>query len=151
MLAQLAGSAYNFAMPAFLESLQSDRILILYIGLLSLAIFLATLIAIPWLILQIPEDYFSLTKRRSVLANMNHPVIRIIVLVMKNLFGVIFLLLGVLLLILPGQGLLTLLLGIIMVDFPGKFRLERWFVGHDRILRSVNWLRKKGKREPIKL
>lgn len=138
-------------MPAFLEPLLSDRTLILTLGLFSVGFFLVTLIVIPWLILQIPNDYFSRSKRRSILESMHHPVIHIMLLVLKNLFGVFFLLLGMLLLVLPGQGLLTMLLGIIMIDFPGKFRLERWFVSRESIFRSVNWLRKKGKREPIKL
>jgi hypothetical protein len=138
-------------MPTFLSSLWSDESLLLIIGFISLLLFLLTLILIPWLILRIPEDYFSAQKRNPLLGRMRHPVIGITILALKNLFGVVFLVLGILLLVLPGQGLLTMLLGIIMIDFPGKYRLERWFVSQGSILRTVNWLRKKGKRAPIKL
>jgi len=55
------------------------------------------------------------------------------------------------LLVLPGQGLLTILLGIIMIDFPGKYHLQRWCISRESVLHSMNWLRKKGKRAPIKL
>lgn len=151
MLAESNGNPYNFVMPTFLSSLWSDESLLIIIGFISLLLFLLTLTLIPWLILRIPADYFSVPKRNPLLGRMSHPVIRITILALKNLFGVVFLVLGILLLVLPGQGLLTMLLGIIMIDFPGKFRLERWFVRHNSILRSVNWLRKKGKREPIKL
>lgn len=138
-------------MPAFLEPLLSNESLLLYLGLFSLFFFLVTLIVIPWLVLQIPEDYFMDETRHSLLGEMHHPVLRIVLLILKNLIGVFFILLGILLLVLPGQGLLTILLGIIMIDFPGKYHLQRWFVSHESVLHSVNWLRKKGKRAPIKL
>lgn len=138
-------------MPAFLEPLLSNQTLLVYLGVLSVVFFIVTLSVIPWLILQIPENYFAEPARRPMLETLNHPLLRLLILVLKNLFGVIFLLLGILLLVLPGQGLLTMLLGIIMIDFPGKYRMERWFIGHKSVLRSVNWLRKKGKQAPIKL
>jgi len=134
-----------------LKALWNNDTLLLYMGLFSLFFFLVTLIIIPWLILQIPEDYFHEDKRHSQLGSMQHPVIQAVILVSKNLLGVFFLLLGILLLVLPGQGLLTILLGIILIDFPGKYRLQRWFVRQESVLRSVNWLRKKGKRPPIQL
>ena len=138
-------------MPDFIEALLSNDTLLLYLGLFSLGFFLVTLIVIPWLILQIPADYFMPETRHPLLGEMHHPVLRIVLLVLKNLLGVCFFVLGILLLVLPGQGLLTILLGIIMIDFPGKYHLERWFINHKSVLRSVNWLRKKGKRAPIKL
>jgi len=82
---------------------------------------------------------------------MHHPVVKIILLILKNLAGAFFLLLGIALLVLPGQGLLTMLLGIVLIDFPGKYKLQRWFVQHKSILHSVNWLRKKGNRPPIQI
>lgn len=138
-------------MPAFLEPLLSDQTLMLYLGLFSAGFFVVTLVVIPWLILQIPADYFAEPERHSLLESLEHPVLRFIILVLKNCFGVFFLLLGILLLVLPGQGVLSMLLGILLIDFPGKYHLQRWIVMHDSVLRSINWLRKKGKREPIKL
>lgn len=129
----------------------SDDTLLLYLGLFSFLFFLLTLIVIPWLILQIPVDYFEESRRHAFLGELHHPVIRLTLLVLKNLLGVFFILLGIALLVLPGQGLLTILLGIVLMDFPGKFRLERWFVRHKTVLRSINWLRKKGRRSPIRI
>ena len=39
---------------------------------------------------------------------------------LKNVFGLGALVLGVLMLFLPGQGLLMVLVGISLLDFPGK-------------------------------
>jgi len=138
-------------MPVFLQPLLSDKTLVLYLGLFSLVFFFITLLVIPWLILQIPADYFHEPERHSLLSSLSHPVLRITILLLKNIFGIFFILLGILLLVLPGQGLLTILLGLLMIDFPGKFRMQRWFVSQPSVLHSVNWLRNKGKKEPIKL
>ena len=32
---------------------------------------------------------------------------------------------GILMLVLPGQGLLTILVGLMLSDYPGKFKLEK--------------------------
>ena len=53
------------------------------------------------------------------------------------------LLAGILMLFLPGQGLLTLFLGILLIDFPGKYKTERWLISQPAIANSLNWLRKR--------
>ena len=138
-------------MSDYLQAILSNESLLVYLGIFSLLSFIVTLIVIPWLILQIPEDYFARSSRHSLLSELSHPVLRPVLLVTKNLVGAVFILLGIPLLVLPGQGFLTMLLGIILIDFPGKYHLERWLVSKQSVLRSVNWLRNKGKRAPIKL
>lgn len=138
-------------MIAYFKNISSNETLLLYLGLFSLLFFVVTLIVIPWLILKIPQDYFSAPKRHSFLSELKHPVIKILILILKNLLGSCFLVLGLALLVLPGQGLLTILLGIIMIDFPGKFHMERWLVQRKAVFRSINWLRKKGNKEPIQI
>ncbi len=56
---------------------------------------------------------------------------------------------GILMLILPGQGILTILIGIGLSDFPKKYQLERWFAKKPTLLNSMNWLRKKANIEPL--
>lgn len=136
-------------MQKLIATVIDNESLLLTLGIFSLVFFVGTLIVIPWLILRIPEDYFQEEYRHSFLKESEPPLMRYILLFFKNLAGVLFLLLGILLLVLPGQGLLTMLVGIILLDFPGKYQLERWFVQHKTVLRSINWLRKKGKRAPI--
>ncbi len=138
-------------MISFLETVWANETLVWTLGVLSLLFFIITLTIIPWLILQIPDDYFTEQNRHSFLDSSHHPVLKILLLVLKNLAATFFLLLGFALLVLPGQGLLTILLGMVMIDFPGKYRLERWFVQQKPVLRSINWLRNKGNRPPIQL
>jgi hypothetical protein len=72
-----------------------------------------------------------------------------VVLVAKNLCGVVLILAGIVMLVLPGQGILTILVGLICVDFPGKFAFERWAIRRRGVIHSINWLRKKAGREPL--
>ena len=72
-----------------------------------------------------------------------HPLVRFLFLAIKNLVGIFLILIGIAMLVLPGQGLLTIFLGIILVDIRGKYRLERWLVGKRPVLRSINWLRRR--------
>ena len=117
-----------------IQSVPANESLLLVLGIISVLFFIITLTVIPWLILQIPEDYFTEEKRHPLLNEMHHPVVKIILLILKNLAGAFF-----------------LLLGIVLIDFPGKYKLQRWFVQHKSILHSVNWLRKKGNRPPIQI
>lgn len=138
-------------MIAFIKDILADDTLLLYLGLVSLLFFIITLIVIPWLILQIPYDYFAEARRQSFLDELHHPLLRLFLLILKNLLGTCFLILGIALLVLPGQGLLTILLGMILIDFPGKYHLQRWLVSKKSVLNSINWLREKGNKAPIKL
>ena len=40
----------------------------------------------------------------------------------KNLLGVFFVLIGIAMLVLPGQGILTIIAGMMLLDFPGRHR-----------------------------
>ena len=115
----------------------------------SAVTFVATLIAVPWLLIRLPSDYFMREQRMPSKLHGTHPAIRVLLLVLKNLIGVILLAGGIAMLVLPGQGLLTMLLGISLIDFPGKYTLERKLVQRKTIQRAINWIRRKGGREPI--
>ena len=136
--------------PAMFEFLQNNHDLLWLLGIVSVFTFIATLIVVPWLVIKIPADYFSPQKRHVMLWREEHPVVRWTLLLIKNLLGAVLLLLGLGMLIFPGQGLLTILVGLILLDFPGKFRFERWIISKKQILRTVNWLRQKRKREALK-
>ncbi len=64
----------------------------------------------------------------------------------KNILGALFLLAGVAMLLLPGQGLLTMVMGVVFLDLPGKYKFERWLIARPGIARSVNWLRQRAGR-----
>lgn len=132
------------------EYIQDNPEAWLWFGLFSFLTFVGTLIVVPWIILQLPADYFDYSKPPRVPWARAHPLLRLVLLIAKNMLGACFILLGLLLLVLPGQGLLTLVFGILLMDFPGKYRLKAWLFRQRSIRRSVNWLRLRYKREPLR-
>jgi hypothetical protein len=81
----------------------------------------------------------------------HHPVLRLSGLVIKNIVGIVFLLAGIAMLFLPGQGLLTMLIGISLMDFPGKRQLEAKMVGQPTLLGVINGMRRKFDKPPLTL
>ncbi len=132
-----------------LEPITSNEHFLWTLGVVSLVTFFASLLIIPWLVVRIPVDYFAEEKRHFVSFRNHHLVLRIVLLILKNLVGVVFIILGIGMLVLPGQGLLTILLGIIFLNFPGKYRLERWFIRLGPVHRTVDWLRRRAGRKPL--
>ena len=122
------------------------------IGVLSVIVFAGTLVAIPILVIHIPADYF--TCRRMKTAD-DLPkwyfFYRLLGMMFKNLAGIIFILAGIALLVLPGQGIITLLIGIMLLNFPGKVTLERRIMERKSVLRAVNWMRLKARKPALKL
>jgi hypothetical protein len=123
--------------------------LLLILGAFSLLAFVATLAIVPWLVARLPADYFKARQRSSALAQRLHPALRIPAIFLKNCLGLLILVLGIIMLVIPGQGLLTMLIGILLMDFPGKFRFERWLVQKKAVLSSINWLRRRKDKGPL--
>ncbi|HEX7036279.1 MAG TPA: PGPGW domain-containing protein [Pseudomonadales bacterium] len=116
---------------------------------LSLVALVATAVGVPWVVARLPSDYFTRPRRSSWRRSAERPMLALAVSVGKNLLGSVLVLLGVLMLITPGQGLLTLLIGLLMLNFPGKYRLERWLVRRPGVLRALNWLRRRRGQPPF--
>ncbi|HEY9050831.1 MAG TPA: PGPGW domain-containing protein [Gammaproteobacteria bacterium] len=114
---------------------------------ISLLSFIGSLLLVPILIIRIPADYFSHNRRPPL--ESSHPIIRIGLRILKNMFGLFLVLSGLIMLITPGQGLLTLLAGMVIMNYPGKFRLERWLVTRFRLLPAMNWIRKRYNLPPL--
>ncbi|MBP7529138.1 MAG: hypothetical protein KA801_14515 [Syntrophorhabdaceae bacterium] len=117
----------------------------------SIVVFVASLILVPFFIVRIPSDYFARGKGHRKLWADQHPVVRGVLMVAKNLLGCIFIVAGIFMLVLPGQGLLTILIGIMFLNFRGKYELERWIVSRRPVLRSINWIRRHAGRAPLVL
>lgn len=113
-----------------------------WVGATSLALLLLTPIAVTWLVVRLPTDYF-VNERRRLFVSGNHGVLRSMLLILKNLLGILLVAAGLIMLVMPGQGVLAIVMGILLVDFPGKSRLERWLVTRRHIWRSINWLRRR--------
>lgn len=134
-----------------LSYIQENENVLLILGIVSVVSFLASLVIIPWIVLRIPADYFSKPKRVSLISSSAHPSLKILVFIVKNLFGVAVILLGIAMLVLPGQGLLTILIGVVLIDFPRKYKFQRWLISRGPVFKSANWLREKGHKTPLKI
>ena len=133
-----------------LDWITIDETGIWYLAVFSIVSFVGSLILIPVLVIRIPEDYFAEKKRHSWEPWAHeHPVIRWSLLITKNLLGYILIILGIAMLVLPGQGLLTILIGIMFINFPGKYRLERWVVMRGPVLSTINKFRHRAGRAPL--
>jgi len=115
----------------------------LALGVLSFVAFLLTALLVPLALARMPKDYF--------MRDPSAPKTPLVLRVLKNALGVSLILLGLAMLVLPGQGLVTLVLGLGLVDFPGRRRAELAVIGRPGILKSVNRLRQKLGREPLEL
>jgi hypothetical protein len=115
----------------------------------SIVTFAASVLAVPWMIVRLPTDYFARAKPPKPPFAERHPVMRILLVIGKNLLGVALIAAGILMLILPGQGVLTVLAGIVLLDVPGKHRMLVWLVERPAVLKSLNWIRKRAHKEPL--
>lgn len=116
------------------------------LGIFSIIAFVASLFLVPLIIINLPVDYFtrpSKARSRSLFGTLLH--------VGKNLLGVLFLIIGFLMLVLPGQGLLTLLLGLSLIDFPSKRLIQIKLIRMHAVSRSIKWMRRKANRAPLQL
>ena len=133
-----------------LDGITIDQTTIWYLAVFSIVSFIGTLLLVPVLVIRIPDDYFAEIKRhRWEPWAHEHPVIRWSLLTAKNILGYIFIILGIAMLVLPGQGVLTILIGIMFINFPGKYRLERWVVMRAPVLNTINRLRRRAGRMPL--
>lgn len=136
---------------SFLEWINQQQSLLWGLGIVSVVMFIGTLIAIPYLVSWIPADYFTRQRDDQNRSNSQHPLLRIIGLLFKNIIGIIFVLAGIAMLVLPGQGILTILIGLTLMNFPGKFELERRIVQQRAVYKTINWIRSKRQRPPLLL
>ena len=103
------------------------------LGIFSVLAVLVSVVLVPRFLATLPPDYLR--------ADRQVPASSVLVRVLRNLLGVVLVLLGVAMLVLPGQGLLTLLVGLLLVDFPGKPQLVRSLLSRPKVLSVVNKLR----------
>lgn len=140
-------------MENFIESItefvSSYRVYILWLATISLFVFIFSLISIKWLVALIPTNYFI--KKNMVKSKKSYSFIWLISVIVKNLIGYTLILGGLLMLVLPGQGLFTILMGLILSNYPGKYNIERRFISIPSVLRTVNWLRKKSNKPPLEI
>jgi uncharacterized membrane protein SpoIIM required for sporulation len=106
-------------------------------------------VAVPWIVLKLPKNAFSEVKRRPGWLDQQPAVIRLPIRIFKNVLALALIVIGIVMLVLPGQGILAILLGVMLGDFPGKLRLQQWIVARPKVMNSLNWLRRKFRKPPL--
>jgi len=110
----------------------------LFVG--SIASLVLCALLLPVIVVRLPADYFASSREHR---PQHRTVLAWLWRVVKNVLGLLFLLAGIAMLVLPGQGLLTILIGLLLLEFPGKRELERRLVARPKILALLNRMRRR--------
>lgn len=133
-----------------LEWLQANDVIVGWMLAISVGTFLIGAIGGPIWVISIPSDYFAEKAHKR--ARVSNPGMASAMLALgRNLFGCVLVVAGILMLVLPGQGLLTILVGVMLMDLPGKYRIARSIIVHPPVLQSMNWIRRHAGRTPLVL
>jgi len=118
---------------------------------LFLVMFLGSIAAVTCILVKLPATYFQ-DHHPPAFAE-HHPVIRWTALVLKNLLGLVLIVIGTLLSLpgVPGQGFITILIGVMLLNFPGKRALERKIILRPAIHQTINKLRARFGKPPLLL
>ena len=121
--------------------------LIQLIGFVSLALFLLSIFLLRYVILKLPEDYFL--RLKSIPQNQAKSFKGVVSKALKNLFGILLVICGVILLFIPGQGLVTIVMGLCLSDLPFLKKWKEKFIFSNKIKIALNWLRSKKRVKPF--
>lgn len=110
-----------------------------WMSVVSLAGVVFGLLGVSRLVCWLPSNYFIGFENPKTAPKLFRPQIQIA----KNLAGGILVCLGLVMLIVPGQGLLTLFLGLAIMNFPGKRKVIHFLIRLKTIQNSLNWIRRK--------
>jgi len=138
-------------MTSILDWFRNYEVLIWWTGAASVLMFLGSLCTIPVILIKIPADYFASLETKSRIDVRDLSFFRILYLIFKNIVGIAFILAGLIMLLLPGQGILTIIVGMSLLNFPGKYRLVRNIIRNKTILNTINKLRSKAAKPPIEV
>ncbi len=115
----------------------------------------AYFVVITYFITQMDKQYFlrwnpSDTGLRAAphSSSMNRSV-ACVVKIAKIILGCGLLVCGILMLVLPGQGLITMLIGLSLLPFPGKGNLQQRILARHSVRSTLNWIRLKANKEPF--
>ncbi len=131
------------------EWLEAHQQAIQLLGSCSLIVLVITLVAVPVVVMCLPENYFAAKRRKPARKSAQHNLLYTGFIIVKNLLGAVVIIAGLALLILPGQGVITILIGFALTNFPGKYAIERWIVRQPRVSNTLNWIRAKVGKPPF--
>jgi hypothetical protein len=117
---------------------------------LYLVIFIGSTVLVAWLLIKLPATYFCDAASLGFWSD-RHPILRWTGLLLKNVLGVLLVVLGGIMVFpgIPGPGILLLVLGIMLLDFPGKRRMEQWLIHRPIVLSAMNRLRQRYGKPPL--
>jgi uncharacterized membrane protein HdeD (DUF308 family) len=127
-------------MDQVVTTMAGHSVLFMVMSGVSLVTFLGSLVAVPWIIGRMPTDYFIRSRQRQV---------RPLMLIARNVLGLVFVAAGIIMLVTPGQGLLTILVGLLIMSFPGKMHLQRRLLMVQGLRKALNWVRKRQGSPPM--
>lgn len=113
--------------------------LLVSLGIGSAFLFVGSVVCVPLILAYLPADFFV---RDPVEINWKHPG-GLLFRVLKNFVGIVLVLAGILMLLLPGQGLLSILLGVSLLDFRAKRDWQVALIRNRGIKRGIGWIRRK--------
>ena len=133
------------ALAGFLES---HPVLLRGMILGSATMFLLTPVLAPLIIILMPADALLRYRRKNSLPQQIRSG-RLLWHFIKDVLGGVLILLGILLLFMPGQGLLTIFVGLMIADLPGKRRLLGQLLSRDGVRTAVEKIRRRWNRPPL--
>jgi hypothetical protein len=134
-----------------LDWIYSHPLSVWWLAALSALMFVGGLVLMPILVARMHSDYFLRRNPTPTARGGRHRAIRLSALIVKNSLGLVLLIAGLAMLVLPGQGIITILVGISLLNFPGKHRLELVIVRQGPVLQAINWIRTRAGRPPLRL
>ncbi len=105
------------------------------LSLINLSLFIGFIIIVIYAFSSLPNDYW-LEKDDG---HFSSPLVKVV----RNLIALPVLLMGILMLFLPGQGLLTVLLALLISDFEYKRELVQKIIAQKKVRDSLDSLRTK--------
>ena len=123
------------------------------LSIASIVMFCIGLVVMRYAIVYMPADHFVRDGQPSAWWLRQHPVIRWVILILKNLLGAMLLLAGVVLSLpmIPGPGVMLMLVGISLMNLPGRRQLELWLVSFPAVHQKIDSLRARNGQQPLKL
>ena len=112
---------------------------VLWGAIVAVTTFIVSNVVIIALLLLIPKD--GLLDRPKVSKPRDrHPLVHWGVLIAKNALGGVLIVLGIVMALpgVPGPGLVSILLGVLLMSIPGKHRLVRTLLRHPVVLGTIN-------------
>ncbi len=100
---------------------------------------IALLAFAPWVLLQLPADHFVRPRRDGGTARR----------ALRLAIGIVLLLLGLAMLVLPGQGVLTMLVGVSLLGLPIERSVARFLLRRPGMAEALNKLRVRAGRAPF--